>query len=211
MQWEEINEENRITKLASQPASEGECLLTWQWPKEVAAVYVYSFESGSEEAPEQLAPHQLKLFTREEYKAAGGYRERMEYIGMRGYRIFPCVMKDGRVAPYRQTGTDNTIRVSAGKARIRYSIKYGGRLFGKYKSAKIQLFCEIPVPQEALCYVKKEGGHPAGRQDGTAYPFRRDFEAGTQTLPEIEIGKHDFLRLFFTDSRYGDVYELIQE
>ncbi|MVO98821.1 hypothetical protein [Paenibacillus lutrae] len=212
MNWQEMGEYSRIEKLAAQPVRDGECVLTWQWPKDIQAVYVYSFEAGAEKPPELLAPQQMKLFTREEYKAKSGYRERIDYIGSRGYRIFPCMIKDGAVTALLQKDEHNVVRVNGGKAGIRYSVHYGRKLFGKFKTARIQLFCEIPVPQEALCYVKKEGAPPSGRQDGTAYPFRRDFDAGSQSLPEIEIGRNDYLRLFLTDpSRYGEIFELIQE
>lgn len=71
---------------------------------------------------------------------------------------------------------------------------------------------EVPVPQEALCYVKKRGGYPADRDDGTLYPFTAPFAAGRNVLPSVEVGGDEYVRLFFTDGqKYGTVYELVPE
>ncbi|MFD1218808.1 hypothetical protein [Paenibacillus vulneris] len=211
LQWDEPGDPYRITKAACQ-LQDGDCLLTWQWPKDVDYVYIYSFPDGAEEAPEVLTPKQLKLFTREEYKAKAGYRERVDYIGLRGYRIFPCLRSDGSLTLLRQTDDANVARMNGGRAKIRCSVKYGSKLFSKYKSARIELFCEIAVPQEALCYVKKEGAVPAHKDDGIAYPFMDDFPVGRTALPQVEIGKNDYIKVFFTDSkRYSEQYALMYE
>jgi hypothetical protein len=211
LQWEEPEEQYRIVKTGCQ-ALDGESIVTWQWPKHIEAVYVYSFPQGTEQEPELLQPKHLKLFTREEYKTRSGYRERIEYMGVQGYRIFPCLIRGGQPVPLKQADSDNYARVSGGKAKLRYSIKYGNKWFSKYKSIRIQLFCEIAVPQEALCYVKKEGVSPTNKEDGIAYPFLSDFAAGSHMLPEIEVGKNDYIRIFFTDGKaFGELYELISE
>ncbi|OMF18707.1 hypothetical protein BK127_09655 [Paenibacillus sp. FSL H7-0331] len=211
MQWEEPEMQYRIVKAASQ-ALDGESVVTWQWPKHVEAVYVYSFPDGTEQEPEGLESKRLKLFTREEYKTRSGYRERIEHIGVQGYRIFPCLIRGGQPVPLKQIDRENYTRVSGGKAKLSYSIKYGNKWFSKYKSVQIQLFCEMAVPQNALCYVKKEGASPVNKEDGIAYPFLNDFAAGNHRLPEIEIGKNEFIRLFFTDGKaFGELYELIAE
>lgn len=65
---------------------------------------------------------------------------------------------------------------------------------------------------DVLCYVKKRGGHPAGKEDGILFPFVQDFAPGRNVLPPIEIGKDDFVRIFFTDGKkYGLYYELVPE
>ncbi|MDF2958443.1 MAG: hypothetical protein K0S39_178 [Paenibacillus sp.] len=211
MHWEELDEQYRIKQTASQVQS-GECTVTWTWPKGVESVYIYSFPDGAEQPPDRLVPKQLKLFTREEYKARSGYRERIEFLGVQGYRIFPSLLKDGKLITFKQTDAQNFVRVSGGKAKIRYQVKYSHSWFRNYKTVRIQLFCEISVPREALCYVKKEGAVPANKDDGTVYPFMNDFASGHHVLPEVEVGKNDYIRLFFTDGRaYGELYELIAE
>jgi hypothetical protein len=210
LQWDEPEEQYRILKTAFQ-VQDGECIVTWQWPKDVESVYVYSFRDGTEQAPDLLEAKRLKLFTREEYKTRLGYRERIEHTGVQGYRIFPCLRR-GQPVALMQIDSDNYVRVSGGKAKLRYSIKYTNKWLSKYKTVRIQLFCEIPVPKEALCYVKKEGSSPANQEDGIAYPFPNDFAQGRHVLPEVEVGKNDYVRLFFTDGKaFGELYELIPE
>ncbi|ULL18872.1 hypothetical protein DVH26_33215 [Paenibacillus sp. H1-7] len=210
MQWEQPSDGYRITKVVSQ-RQDGECILTWQWPKDVEYVYIYSFEAGTERHPEDLSPQQLKLFTREEYKSKSGYRDKVDYIGLRGYRIFPCVRRDGRLVLLMQADESNLVLMNGGRARIVYSLKYGSKLFSKFKTARIQLFCEIAVPQDALCYVKKEGANPSNKDDGIAYPFMSDFPVGRSVLQEIEIGRNDFIRIFFTDKKYSELFSLSME
>lgn len=211
MQWEQPQDAYRITKVASQ-LQDGECIFTWQWPRDVEYVYLYSFDAGAEQPPEDLIPQQLKLFTREEYKAKSGYRERVDYIGLRGYRVFPCVRREGKLVVLKQTDESNLVLMNGGRAKIRCSIKYGTKLFSKYKTVRIQLFCEIAVSKDALCYVKKEGASPSNKDDGIAYPFMSDFPVGRSVLQEIEIGKNDFIRIFFTDSKkYSELFSLIME
>ncbi|UUZ85613.1 hypothetical protein LJK88_20165 [Paenibacillus sp. P26] len=154
----------------------------------------------------------MKLYTREEYKVRGGYRSPADFIGARYFRIYPCVMEGVQLITLSQTGEDNLARVSGGRAKIRYAIQYGLPWFGKYKSVRIRLFCEIPVPKEALCYVKKQGAVPLNPEDGTLYPSLRDLPAGRTELPEIQVGRQDQVRLFLTDGkRYGDQFEVIPE
>jgi len=210
-QWEEHDEQYGIKQTSAQ-VQNGESVVTWMWPKGVESVYVYSFSDGTEQPPETLGPRQLKLFTREEYKTRLGYRERVEHFGVQGYRIFPCLMRDGKLAPLKQTDAHNCVRVSGGKAQIRYQIKYSRSWFAKYKKVRIQLFCEIAVPRDVLCYVKKEGSAPVNKDDGITYPFMSDFASGRHVLPDVEVGKDDYIRLFFTDGKAsGQLYELIPE
>ncbi|WP_019535145.1 hypothetical protein [Paenibacillus ginsengihumi] len=209
MIWEEPDESRRITN-ASCRLQDGICTVTWQWSRDMEFVYVYLFGESGELPPEQLSHVELKLVTREEYKALQGYTVRMERIGPYGFRIFPCVYRDGRITPVRQLDEDNVVRFSGGRAQIHYSVQYASRWFSPYRTARIRVFCEIPVPREALCYVKKQGSPPRSRDDGIVYPFVSDFAAGTTTLPGVDIGKDEHIRLFLSDgAKYGGLYELV--
>ncbi|UUZ96037.1 hypothetical protein LJK87_17705 [Paenibacillus sp. P25] len=211
MQWKAPEERHRIRQAASRLA-DGECVVTWQWPADIQYVYIHSFGGGEEARPEAIDERRLKLYTREEYKVRGGYRSPADFIGARYFRIYPCVMEGVQLITLSQTGEDNLARVSGGRAKIRYAIQYGLPWFGKYKSVRIRLFCEIPVPKEALCYVKKQGAVPLNPEDGTLYPLLRDLPAGRTELPEIQVGRQDQVRLFLTDGkRYGDQFEVIPE
>ncbi|MNJ32383.1 hypothetical protein D3C77_270480 [compost metagenome] len=194
---------------------EDHCLLRWQWPDGIQAVYIdeRSADRGSYEKGENTASTEgLKLYTREEYKAAGGYRDRIDKVGLVLYTVYACVMENGEKLLIRQPGVENTVEISTGRAKIRYSIRQKNSLLRKYKTVQISVLAEVEVPKDALCYVKKQDSYPASIEDGTVYPFLRDFPAGRSTLPVIEVGKNDYVRLFFTDGRkYGRYYELLPE
>ncbi|MBY0012267.1 beta-mannanase [Paenibacillus typhae] len=187
------------------------CTLRWRWPDGVQAVCVHK---GTAEGPGrgELPPSGMKLYTREEYKANNGYRDRMDDIGLVVYTIYARINDNGETLLIRQPDRSNEITVSAGKARIYYSVSQKKTIFGKQKTVHMTITAEVPVPKDVLCYVKKRGGYPASREDGVLFPFVQDFAAGRNALPPIEIGKEDFVRIFFTDGRrYGQYYELVPE
>lgn len=187
------------------------CTLRWRWPDGVQAVCIHK---ASAEAPEdeEHPPSGMKLYTREEYKANNGYRDRLDEIGLVAYTIYARLSENGETLLVRQRDGANKTLVSAGKARIYYSVQYKKGLFSKLKTVHMTITAEVPVPKEVLCYVKKRDGHPASREDGALFPFVQDFAPGRNQLPPIEVGKDDFIRIFFTDGRkYGLYYELVPE
>lgn len=189
-----------------------ECVINWHWAEEVPCVYVY--RSGYDEPFDvtQINETQLKLYTREEYKAHKGLREKNEGIGRYTYRIFPCRLENGKPIMLVPEGESHIVHVRTGKAKIFYSFKRGRNWFSPYQSLQIRIFSEIPIPKDVLCYVKKEGAIPTNKDDGTQYAFIRDLQPGANLMPEIEVRKKDVIRLFFTDGKkYGELYELIPE
>lgn len=189
-----------------------EYVINWHWAEGVPCVYVHKSRFDAPFDLAQISEKQLKLYTREEYKAHKGLREKREGIGRYTYRIFPCRVDGGKPIMLIPQGEAHVIHVSTGKAKIRYSLTRKRRWFSPYQSLSIRIFSEIPIPRDVLCYVKKEGAPPAHKDDGTRYPFLHDLEPGENLMPEIEIKKTDFIRLFFTDGKtYGELYELIPE
>ncbi|MFD1175502.1 beta-mannanase [Paenibacillus puldeungensis] len=203
-----------ITQL-SYKIDEDRCKLQWQWPEGIQAVYIDKRSTGREQQGDYRYPPStsgLKLYTREEYKAAGGYYDRIDTIGWIAYTVYACIMDDGDKRLVYQPDAQNNVEFSTGRAKIRYSISHKSGLLRKYKTVQISVLAEVEIPKEALCYVKKQGNYPVSLDDGTVYPFLRDFPPGRSTLPPIEVGKNDFVRLFFTDGpKYGKLYELIPE
>jgi len=211
IKWEETTE-LAIKDVVCQ-LQEGEYVINWHWAEGVPCVYVH--RSGYDEPfdvnriDDEAA---FKLYTREEYKANKGLREKNEGIGRYTYRIFPCRLENGKPVMLVPAGEAHIVHVRTGKAKIYYSFKRGRSWFSPYQSLQIRIFSEIPVPKDVLCYVKKEGSPPTAKDDGTQYAFIRDLQAGVNLLPEIEIRKKDVIRLFFTDGKkYGEWYELIPE
>lgn len=210
VKWMEETNPDRFIKDVAYQLQDNQVLITWHWPEGIPCVYLHKTLPGVPVDPFALTTQQLRLYTREEYKAKNGYLETVEGIGRYAYHIYPCVLEAGKPVLLIQGNEENAISVSAGKAKIYYAIKQKKQLFGKYQSVQIQIFSETVVPKDVLCYVKKEGASPAKKDDGTQYGFLDDFEPGTNILPEIEIKKTEYIRLFFTDGRkYGEMYELI--
>lgn len=187
------------------------CVLRWHWPPGLRAVYIARSAADTAPLAAVNAPGSgLKLYTRAEYKANGGYFTRLEGIGRHLYTVYAVLEGEEGPRLVRQADGANEIAVSAGKAKIRYALHYKNNWFKPVKAVTIRISAEVPVPREALCYVKKQGSAPASREDGLMYPFVSDFDAGSTILPPIEVGKQEYIRLFFTDGRtYGQLYELI--
>ncbi|MBG9796746.1 beta-mannanase [Brevibacillus laterosporus] len=203
---------NALIKDVTSHMQGNECVLNWHWAESVPCVYVYKSRFDTPFDPDQINEKDMKLYTREEYKVHRGYREYIDGYGRYTYRIFPCQLQNGRPVMLIPDGEDHIIHVSSGKAKIYYSFKKGKKWFSQHQTLQIRIFSEILIPKEALCYVKKEGSPPANKDDGTQYAFIRDLEPGENVMPEIEIKKKDYIRLFFTDGKkYGQSYELIPE
>lgn len=212
MQWEAETNPDRYIRDTAYRMHEDQAVLTWHWPDEIPCVYVYRAQPGQAFDPSDVNPQQLRLYTREEYKVNSGYHERIEGVGRFAYSIIPCLLEAGKPVMRIQPNSENVVLVSSGKSKIYYSIKTRKQWFGKFQSVQIEIITETPIPKEALCYVKKEGAYPARKDDGTQFAFIADFEPGRNIMPEIEIKKSEYIRLFFTDGRkYGELFELVRK
>jgi hypothetical protein len=217
MQYRDAQPGDPVISELSYKIDDNRVVLRWQWPEGAAVVYIAKESSdpsaGGWDEGRGLPPFSsLKLFTREEYKAAGSYRDRIEGFGRVRYTVYPAVREDGDTFVICQQDEANQLELSTGRAKIRYAVQHKKGWFRSRKTVQIQVTAEVPVPQEALCYVKKRGGYPADREDGTLYPFTASFAAGRNVLPTIEVGGDEYVRLFFTDGqKYGTIYELVPE
>lgn len=189
------------------------CTLRWNWPPGLQAVYIHRMLDDGFHSPadsSHLEPGNLRLYTRDEYKANNGYRDRLDGIGQMTYTVYALSSDSEEMTLITQPDAANRIQFSTGKAMLMYSIREKSRWLQPYKTIEIQVTAEVPVPKEVLCYVKKTGAFPLNKEDGILYPFVTDFAAGRNVLPAIEVGKNDYIRLFFTDGKkYGQLYELV--
>ena len=186
--------------------------LTWFWSKEIDFVYIYKAPAEHVKPLSDLDEHDLKLYTREEYKANQGYLGRINTIGRTAYRILPCQKRDGKLIVFNQENDDNLIYISGSKAMIYFSITYKNKLFQARKKVRMSIMTELPLEKELLVYVKKSGGVPVSIDDGTVYPFVREIPAGKTVPPEIEIDRNEFVRIFFSDGgESAHNYELIPQ
>ncbi|MFS0725440.1 beta-mannanase [Paenibacillus sp. 1P07SE] len=210
MRFEQAQPDSPIITQLTRTIQDDRCTLRWLWPTGIDAVYIgRSPELLRGAAPERSG---LKLYTRSEYKANHGYTFRLEGVGSSVYTVYACPESGSDPLLLLQPGGENSIAVSAGRARIRYGIRYKNSWLGKHKTVQITVAPEVPIGEDVLCYVKKQGGPPTSIEDGIRYPFITPFAAGRNVLPPIEIGKQEHIRLFFTDRQtYGTLYELIAE
>jgi hypothetical protein len=190
--------------------SKSEIHLTWYWPKEVDFVFLYKAESGRLRPAAELTAVDLKLYTREEYKANQGYIGRLDTFGKFAYQIFPCQKHDGKLRVFSQENENNLIYIAGNRAKVYFSITYKNKLFQKKKTVKMAIITELPLDKELLCYVRKRDSVPISLGDGTWFPYVRDFPAGETSLPEIEIDKNEYIRIFLSEGKkYAEMYELI--
>ncbi|MFD0618478.1 beta-mannanase [Paenibacillus sp. GCM10027629] len=211
MQFMDAHATSPIIRDLQSSVNDNRCTLRWLWPSDVQAVYIHKVHA-SEQVDDTPDARALKLYTKDEFKANHGFQDRLDGVGRWIYTIYASTTIDGETRLIRQPEYGNRIEVSTGKANIYYSIRLKTGFFQKFKTAQIQVTSEVPLAKDVLCYVKKQGGYPTHKEDGTVYPFVEPFPAGKTVLPVIEIGKNDFIRLFFTDGRkYGHVYALIPE
>lgn len=211
MQYIDADLASPVIRELTPKMDDNRCTLRWLWPDSVHSVYVHKV-SGDGPVDETPGPDSLKLYTKDEYKANNGYYDRIDRFGRLVYTVYACITTDGKAQLIRQPDGKNRVEVSTGKANIYYHVRLKSGLFRQYKTAQIQVRTEVPIAKDVLCYVKKQGGYPANKEDGTVYPFVEQFAPGRTVLPLIEIGKDDYIRLFFTDGRkYGHVYALIPE
>ncbi|GEM_PF-514649 len=232
MRYIEAGPDTPVIRELTRRVSGEVCTLQWHWPAGTDSVYIgrRALDAHHAEASDagtvplggsevyaagasgDFNASELKLYTREEYKASGGYRDRLDGIGRYAYTVYAALPGSGEPVLVRQPQGENTVETPAGRAKIRYAVREKKPLLRAYKTVKIELSCEVPLGEGVLCYVKKSGAYPTGPQDGTVYPFAAPFPAGRTSLPEIEVGKNDYVRVFFTDGKkYGQLYELLPE
>ena len=212
MQYMHADLDTPVIRELVHQVDEDRCILRWHWPDGIQAVYIHRAAADESMLEEQPAIHSLRLYTRDEYKANNGYHERMQGIGGWVYTVFACWIDGGEPMLILQDDGQNRKVVSTGKARIKYGIKQKHGLFQKNKTIQMRVTTEVPIAKDVLCYVRKQGSNPTHKTDGTVYPFVQHFNPGRNILPAIEVGKNDYVRIFFTDGpKYGQLYELMPE
>ena len=187
------------------------CTLSWLWPKGINSVYICCTKENEQISIEDVTKDNSKLYTRDEYMVFNGYHERISQIGRYTYSIYPLIREGGEILLINQDSNYNRVTVCTGRVKISYSIKEKNKLFNGKKIVKIIVYPETPLDKEVLCYVKKGGAYPCSTSDGMMFPFIQNFKAGENIMPEIEISKNEYIRVFLIDSRvYGEIYELIR-
>lgn len=212
MNWETLSSPAYEIKDLRKTIRDSEVHLTWFWSKDIDFVYIYKTSSDHVKSVSEINEQDLRLYTREEYKANHGYVGRLDTIGRYAYRIFPCQKRDGKLAVFSQENDNNLIYITGSRAKIYFSIIYKNKFLQPKKRVRLSIMTEIMLDKDLLVYVKKTGSPPMSIEDGTVFPFIRDFPPGKTELLEKEIGKDEYIRIFFRNGRKSaEIYELIPE
>ena len=174
-------------------------ILNFKWPSILEQVCIYKKNVLSGE--EIDFNHPYRKYTKDEYTSFGGFIDEVNEAGLLEYTICPLVFEEDEAYIILYPHLENIIKVSTNKIQIRYTIKEKNKLFSNRKIVQINVFCDTEIKREIICYTKKKGAIPVNEEDGIPFKFMKDFRIGNNTLPEIEIDKDEFIRIYLT----GDV------
>jgi hypothetical protein len=210
--WEPITSPDHEIKDIRKTLRDSEVHLIWFWSKEIDFVYIYKTSADNLKPVSEIKDQDVKLYTREEYKANHGYIGRMDTIGRYAYRIFPGQKRDGKLVVLNQENENNLILITGSRAKIHYSITYKNKFLQPKKRVRMSIRTELELDKNLLVYVKKTGSVPMSIEDGTVFPFIRDFAPGNTELLDKDIGKDEYIRIFFSNGRKAaENFELIPE
>ena len=210
--WEPIPSPNDEIRDIEKTIIDMKVHVQWYWPIGIDFVYIHQTPADQGESLNEFELHDLRLYTREEYKANQGLFFNLETMGRITLRIFPGKKVDGHLIVFRQDNDQNRIYINGSRAKVYFSITYKQKFFQTRKKVKMIINTELPISKEQLVYVKKSGAVPLSLEDGTIYPFIRDIVPGQTILPEIEINKHEFVRIFLSKGNASaQPFELIPE
>jgi hypothetical protein len=185
--------------------------LKWKWTDEFDCVYMFKTEETEYIPLEELLKLKPKVYTKDEYKGHNGFKERITELTQYRFYIYPMKEDYDNKIIINQDPEDNSIVLCTGKPYIRFYIKEKKRLFSNKKTVQIIVNPDVNIDKNVLCYVKIEGSCPTNKEEGILYQFNQDFRQGENVFPEIEIGKNEYINIFFTDGKkYGEKYNLIQ-
>ncbi len=179
--------------------------ISFKWPNELEQVYIYKRNLLVQEAVDFDRP--FRKYTKNEYVCFGGFVDQQVGLGVMEYWICPYFKEaeEGYILDFPDNS--NKIKVMTKKIAINYQLNEKKKLFSRTKLVQMHIFCEMDLPRETLCYVKKKGSIPVNSQDGMQFKFIEDFVAGDNILPEIEIDKEEYLRIYLSDEvEYKEIY-----
>lgn len=204
------DEEPRISDIKAHVGN-GEIKLTFKWHNALENLYIYKQSRLQLEEIDWEKPY--RKYTKEEYARFGGFIDQNQDAAISKYVLCPYVQRSEEGESYLITYQDhsNEIEVISHPITIRYEIREKKKLFSNRKLVQMQVFCELPMPKEYLCYVKKRGNIPVSLEDGMKFQFITDFKAGDNELPEIEVDKDEHVRIYLTEEvPYKEAYRIIK-
>lgn len=187
----------------------GKVTLNFKWPNELENLYIYKQSLMNGEEIDWDKPY--RKYTKNEYASFGGFVDQAEGCAVSRYILCPYIQDDFERYIIDYKDDRNEIKVISQQIQIGYEIQEKKKLFSTRKLVQMHVFCELPLPQDYLCYVKKKGSIPVGPEDGMRFEFISDFMAGDNVLPEIEVDKDEYVRIYLTDEvPYKEVYRIVK-
>lgn len=201
-------QEPKITDIKAE-VDRGQVKLTFKWPNTLENLYIYKQSTMNKEEIDWEKPY--RKYTKEEYARFGGFTDQELDSAMSKYILCPYIHDEFESYLVCYQDGSNEIEVIGHQIEITYSIKEKKKLFSSCKVIQMQVFCELAVPKQYLCYVKKKGNIPVSLEDGMRFQFISDFVAGDNILPEIEVDKDEHVRIYLTDEvPYKEAYRIIK-
>lgn len=180
-------------------------IINFKWPSILEHVCIYKRNLLKEE--EINFEHPYRKYTKEEYTSFGGFADEISGAGLLEYAVCPLVFEGDDAYVVLYSDAENVIKVSTRKIQISYVIKEKNKLFSNRKIVQINVFCDTEIKKEVICYTKKKGAVPTSEEDGMQFKFMKDFSAGNNTLPEIEIDKDEHIRIYLTkEVKHRELY-----
>lgn len=200
--------EPKITDIKAE-VNNGQVTLNFKWPNELEHIYIYKQNILKEEIIDWEKPY--RKYTKDEYASFGGFKDTGLANAMSKYTLCPYIQGDLKSYIVCYKDGSNEIEVIGQQIQIRYTIKEKKKLFSSRKVIQMQIFTDSPLPKSYLCYVKKRGSIPVGLEDGMRFQFISDFIAGDNSLPEIEVDKDEYIRIYLTEEvPYKEAYRIIK-
>lgn len=198
----------QISNIKAQ-VSGNQVTLTFRWPNDLESLYIYKQNLMQEEDIDWEKPY--RKYTKNEYARFGGFIDQEAKSAISKYILCPHIQdRDGEYLLQDTQGT-NEIKVISQRIQVRYTLQEKKKLFSSRKKVQMHVFCEVPLPMDYLCYVKKKGSIPISLEDGMQFQFISDFNAGDNILPEIEVDQDEYVRIYLTEQvPYKEAYHIMK-
>lgn len=193
-----------ITQLKGR-IDEKRVVINFKWPNTLEQICIYKKNVLQEDRLDWMRPY--RRYTRDEYMNFGGFKDEVCEAGMMEYTLCPLMREGDETYIILYPHLENTIEIFTNKIQIKYTIKEKSKLFSNIKRVQMNVFCDTEIKKETICYVKKKGAVPVSEDDGIQFRFMKDFSPGNNILPEIEMDKDDYVRIYLAkDVKHKELY-----
>lgn len=184
---------------------ENHMIMNFKWANTLEQVCIYKRNVLRDEEIDWEHPY--RKYTKEEYISFGGFVDDIDEAGLLEYTVCPMTFEEDEAVIILYPHSENSLKVPTKKIQIRYAIKEKNKLFSQRKIVEMNVFCDTDLKKEMICYTKKKGAIPVNEEDGVQFNFMKDFSAGHNTLPEIEIDRDEHIRIYLAKAvKHRELY-----